>query len=103
MNKEQLSEFKSVKQRLSTLHLVIKKDFKNDQLPSRADTEQFIAISAEMNSLCQEKWRTTMDDYIDLLTRFQNSVKGKDLQAAQDGFHSLLDRKATCHKKYRQK
>jgi len=103
MDKKQQDEFKSVKQRLSKIQLVIKKELKEDRLPAAADTEQFMSISDEMNNLCHEKWRKTMDDYMVLLGQFQTAIRGGDLQRAQDGFHRLLDGKASCHKKYRQK
>lgn len=103
MNKKQLNEFKSVKQRLSKIQLVIKKDLKDGQLPRVEDADQFTEISDEMENLCLYEWRATMDDYMVRLEQFQTAMKGRDLQAIKDTFQSLLDCKASCHKKFRQK
>ena len=103
INKEQQDEFKSVKQRLSTIQLAIKKDLKDGQLPQVEDIDQFTATSDEMNRLCQDEWRMAMDYYMDRLGLFQTAVKGRDLQAIEDAFQGLLDCKVSCHKEYRQK
>lgn len=103
MNKKQQNEFKSVKQRLSKIQLVIKKDLKDDKLPGLEDAEQFIEISAEMDRLCQNEWRMTMDDYMLRLEHFQTAMKGRDLQTIKEAFQGLLDGKVSCHKKFRQK
>ncbi len=103
INKKQQDEFKSVKQRLSTIQLAIKKDLKDGQIPQMEDVDQFTAISDEMDRLCQNEWRTAMDDYMDRLGQFQTVMKGRDLQAIEDAFQGLLGCKVSCHKKFRQK
>jgi len=103
MNKKQQDEFKSVKQRLSTIQLTIKKDLKGGRLPQVKDAEQFTSISDEMDRLCQNEWRPAMDDYMDQLGQFKTAVKSGDLQAIENAFQKLLDDKASCHKKFRQK
>lgn len=103
INKEQQDEFKSVKQRLSTIQLAIKKDLKAGQLPQLEDVEQFIATSDKMDRLGQNEWRTSMDDYMDRVRQFQTAMKGRDLQAIEDAFQGLLDCKVSCHKEFRQK
>lgn len=103
INKEQQDEFKSVKQRLSTIQLAIKKDLKAGQLPQVEDVEQFIATSDKMDRLGQNEWRTSMDDYMDRVRQFQTAMKGRDLQAIEDAFQGLLDCKVSCHKEFRQK
>jgi len=103
MNNKQQNEFKTVKQHLSTIQLVIKKDLKDGQLPRVEDADQFTEISDEMDRLCQNEWRTAMDDYMVRLEQFQTAMKGRDLQAIKDAFQRLLDCKASCHKKFRQK
>jgi XXXCH domain-containing protein len=103
MNQQQQNAFKSVKQRLSAIQLVIKKDLKDGQLPRVEDADQFSEISDEMDHLCQKEWRAAMDDYKARLGQFQTAMEGKDLQAIKDAFQRLLDCKASCHKKFRQK
>ena len=103
IDKKQQDKFKSVKQRLSTIQLAIKKDLKNSQLPQVDDVEQFTATSDEMDSLCPNELRTPMDDYMDRLGQFQTVMKGRDLQAIEDAFQGLLDCKVSCHKEFRQK
>lgn len=103
INKKQQDEFKSVKQRLSTIQLAIKKDLKDGQLPQAEDVDQFTATSDEMSRLCQNEWRAPMDDYMDRLGQFQIVMKDRDLQAIKDAFQELLDCKVSCHKKFRQK
>ena len=102
-NKKQQDEFKSVKQRLSKIQLAIKKDLKNGQLPQAGDVDQFTATSDEMDRLCQNEWRTPMDDYMNRLGQFQTVMKGRDLQAIEEAFQGLLDCKVSCHKEFRQK
>lgn len=103
INKKQQDEFKSVKQRLSTIQLAIKKDLKDGQLPQVEDVDRFTATSDEMDRLCQNEWRAAMDDYMDRLGQFQIVMKGRDLQAIKDAFQELLDCKVSCHKQFRQK
>ena len=103
MNKKQQNEFKSVKRRLSRIQLFIKNDLKDGQLLRVEDTDQFTEISDEMDRLCQNEWRTAMDDYRVRLKQFQAAMNGIDLQAIKDTFKNLLDCKASCHKKFRQK
>ena len=103
MNKKQQSEFKAIKQRLSTIQLVIKKDIKEGRIPRSEDVDQFIAISGEMNSDCQGEWREAMDDYLEHLAQFRTAVTDRDLQIIETCFKNLLDRKASCHKLFRQK
>ncbi|MBW1635092.1 MAG: GAK system XXXCH domain-containing protein [Deltaproteobacteria bacterium] len=103
MNKKQQSEFKAIKQRLSTIQLVIKKDIKEGRIPSSEDTDQFIAISGEMDSSCQDEWREAMDDYLEHLAQFRTAVADSDLQAVETCFKDLLDCKASGHKLFRKK
>jgi XXXCH domain-containing protein len=102
-NKQQQDEFKSVKQRLSAIQLIIKKDLKEGRLPRVDDLDQFIATSREMDRLCQYEWRAAMDNYIDRLEQFETAMKNGELQAIEDAFHELLDRKNVCHKDFRQR
>jgi cytochrome c556 len=67
------------------------------------DANQFIEISDEMDRLCQNEWRTAMDDYRIRPEQFQAAMKGRDLQAIKDAFQKFPDCKASCHKKFRQK
>ena len=103
MNKKQQNEFKSVKQRLSKIQLIIKKDLKDGKLPRVEDADQFAEISEEMERLCQNEWRMTMDDYMLRLEQFQTAMKGRELQAIKEAFQGLLDCKVSCHKNFRQK
>ena len=100
-NKQQQDGFKSVKQRLSAAQLVIKKDLKDGRPPRMGDADQFIAISREMDRLCQHEWRAAMDRYIDQLEQFETALKSGDLQAIEDAFHELIESKNACHKEFR--
>ena len=102
-NKQQQGEFKSVKQRLSAIQLVIKKDLKDGWLPRVDDVDHFIATSREMDRLCLNEWRVAMDKYINRLEQFETAMKNGELQAIEDTFHELLDCKNTCHKGFRQR
>ena len=102
-NKHQQDDFKSVKQRLSAIQLVIKKDLKDGLLPRVDDADHFIAASREMDRLCQNEWRAAMDSYIDRLEQFETVMKNGELQAIEDAFHDLLDCKNACHKDFRQR
>ena len=102
-NKQQQDEFKSVKQRLSAIQLVIKKDLKEGRLPRVDDLDHFIATSREMDRLCHDEWRVAMDNYIDRLEQFETAMKNGELQAIEDAFHELLDCKNVCHKEFRQR
>jgi XXXCH domain-containing protein len=102
-NKKQQDEFKSVKQRLSAIQLVIKKDLKEGRLPMVDDLDHFIATSREMDRLCQSEWRLAMDNYIDRLEQFETAMKKGELPAIEDAFHELLDCKNVCHKEFRQR
>ena len=103
MNKQQQDEFKSVKQRLSAIQLVIKKDLKDGRLPRVDDVDHFIATSREMDCLCLNEWRVAMDKYIDQLKQFETAMKNGEQQAIEDAFHELLERKNACHKGFRQR
>ena len=103
MNKQQQDEFKSVKQRLSAIQLVIKKDLKENRLPRVDDLDHFIATSREMDRLCQDEWRIAMDKYIDRLEQFETAIKKGELQTIESAFHELLDCKNVCHKEFRQR
>ena len=70
MNHKRHNGLKPVKQRLSQIHLVIKKDLK----PLKPDVDLFAAISAEMVHLCQNEWRTAMDEYMDWLEKFEGAM-----------------------------
>ena len=70
MNHKRHNGLKPVKQRLSQIHLVIKKDLK----PLKPDVDLFAAISAEMVHLCQNEWRTAMDEYMDWLEKFESAM-----------------------------
>ena len=100
---KQHEAFKSAKQRLSAIPIVIKKDTKNGQIPRLEDVNRFVAESNEMNRLCQTEWRTAMDEYMVRLGNFQAAIKQKERQAIKAAFQRLLDCKVHCHKKFRQK
>ena len=100
-DKGRQDEFTSVKQRLSAIQLVIKKDLKNGRLPRMDDADQFIATSREMDRLCQHDWRAAMDRYIDQLEQFETAMKSGDQQAIEDAFHELIENKNACHKEFR--
>ena len=100
---QQQDEFKSVKQRLSAIQLVIKKDFKDGRLPQMDDVHRFIETSREMDRLCRSQWRASMDSYIDRLESFEKAMDSGELQTIEDAFHELIDRKETCHKEFRQR
>jgi XXXCH domain-containing protein len=102
-NKHQQDEFKLVKQRLSAIQLIIKKDLKEGRLPRADDLDHFIATSREMDRLCQYEWRVAMDNYNDRLEQFETAMKNGELQAIKDAFHELLDCKNVCHKGFRQR
>ena len=102
-NKGQQDEFRSVKQRLSAIQLVIKKDISDGRLPRVDDVDNFIATSREMDRLCQNEWRVAMDKFIDRLEQFGNAMKNGELQAIEDAFYELLDCKNACHKEFRQR
>ncbi len=99
--KQQQDEFKSVKQRLSMIQLVIKKDLKEGRFPKVDDLNLFIETSREMNRLCQNEWRVAMDHYIDRLHQLETAMKNHNLQAIENAFHGLLDSKKACHKEFR--
>ncbi len=99
----QQDEFKSVKQRLSAIQLAIKKELKNGRLPRTDDVKRFIATSAEMDQLCEVSWRAAMDSYIDRLKQLETAINSGELQAIDDAFHELIDRKEACHKQFRQR
>lgn len=100
--KQQQDEFKSVKQRLSAIQLVIKKDLKDGRFPRVDDLNHFIATSREMDRLCQNEWRVEMDNYMDRLDQLETAMKNNELQAIENAFHELLDCKISCHKEFRQ-
>jgi XXXCH domain-containing protein len=102
-NKQQQEKFKSVKQRLSAIQLVIKKDLKEGRLPVVEDLDHFVETSRQMDRLCQEEWRIAMDKYIDWLEQFETAIKKGELQAIESTFHELLDCKNICHKEFRQR
>ena len=102
-NKQQQDEFKSVKQRLSAIQLVIKKDLKDGRLPRVDNADHFIATSGEFGRLCQNEWRVAMDNYIDRLEQFETAMKNGKLQEIEGAFHGLLDCKNACHKEFRQR
>ena len=47
------------------------------------DLDHFIAISREMDRLCQYEWRVAMDNYIDRLEQFETAVKNGELAGYQ--------------------
>ena len=100
-NKQQQDEFKSVKQRLSTIQLTIKKDLKDGCLPRVDDADQFVAISGEFSRLCQNELREAMDKYIDRLEQFETAMKNGEKSEIEDAFQGLLDCKSACHKEFR--
>ena len=100
--KQQQDEFKSVKQRLSAIQLVIKKDLKDGRLPRVDDLNHFIVTSREMDRLCQNEWRVEMDNYMDRLDQLETAMKNDELQAIENAFHRFLDCKKACHKEFRQ-
>lgn len=102
-NKQQQEEFKSVKQRLSAIQLIIKKDLKQSRLPREDDLDHFIETSREMDRLCQDEWRVAMDNYVDRLEQFETTIKKGELQTIENAFHELLDCKNVCHKEFRQR
>lgn len=103
MSKQQQDEYKLVKQRLSTIHKVIKLDLKDDKLPQPDVTARFIATSEEVERLAHHTWKTAMDDYMERLAQFQTAMKGKDILTIKNAFQGLLDCKISCHKAFRQK
>ena len=102
-DKQQNDEFKSVKQRLSAIQLVIKKDLKDGRLPRVDDVDHFIATSKEMDHLCRNEWRVAMDDYMDRLVQFETAIKSGELHVIEDAFLKLLDSKKACHTRFRQR
>ena len=102
-DKKRQDEFTSVKQRLSAIQLVIKKDLKDGRLPRMDDADQFIAASREMDRLCQNEWRAAMDRYIGQLEQFETAMKNGELQAVENAFHELIESKNTCHIEFRQR
>ena len=103
MDKYQLDEFKSVKQSLSAIQLVIKKELKDGRLPRVDDVNRFIATSREMDRLCQNEWRLAMNDYMDQLLQFETAIKNGELHVIEGAFHKLLDSKKACHTRFRQR
>ncbi len=103
MNEQQKADFKTSKQRLSKAQLAIKKDLKEGRLPQPADADRFIAMSREMDRLCQAEWRAAMDIYMEHIKTFQHALEGGQLQAVEAAFHGLLDSKVDCHKAFRRK
>jgi XXXCH domain-containing protein len=103
MDKHQLDEFKSVKQSLSAIQLIIKKGLKDGRLPRMEDVDRFIATSREMERLCKIEWRVAMDDYMDRLVQFEIAIKNGELHVIEDAFHKLLDSKKACHTRFRQR
>lgn len=103
MNQQQQDEFKSVKQRLSAIQLVIKKDLKGGRFPRVDDVDHFIATYREMDRLCLNEWRVAIDKYIDRIKPFEIAMKNGELQAIDDAFHELLECKNACHKGFRQR
>ena len=103
MDEQRKKQFKDVKQRLSKIQLVIKKDLTDVRIPQAADADDFIAISREMDLLCLDEWRMEMDSYVKRIEQFQVALQKVDLQAIDDAFHELLDCKVSCHKQFRQK
>ena len=102
-NKQQQEKFKSVKQRLSAIQLVIKKDLKEGRLPVVDDLDHFIETSRQMDRLCQDEWRVAMNNYINRLEQFETAIKKGELQASESAFHELVDCKNVCHKEFRQR
>lgn len=92
-----------VKQRLSSIHKVIKLALKDDRLPQTDDTARFIATSEEVKRLSRHTWQTAMDDYMERLAQFQTAMKGKNLSTIKAAFQGLLNCKISCHKAFRQK
>jgi XXXCH domain-containing protein len=103
LSEGQKHEFKQVKRRLSAIQKMIKMDLKEDQLPQKKDVSDFVATSGEMNALCPKEWRASMDDYMNRLQKFQDTLIGGDPKAVNDAFRSVLDGKVSCHKEFRQK
>lgn len=101
MNEEQKNQYKAVKQNLSSIQLKIKNDLKAGNFPRLEDTDQFIAITEEMNSLSAIEWSEAMDKFMKLVEEFKETVKSQNQQLLQDTFQKLLDSKASCHKKFR--
>ena len=101
--KPQQDEFKLIKQRLSAIQLVIKKDLKEGRHPPKDDADRFIEISSEMDRLCENEWRVAMNRYIDRLEEFKIAMKSGDLQVIENTFHELIECKNACHQEFRQR
>ena len=76
MDTKQQNDFKSVKGRLSKIQLDIKKDLEKGLIPNKEDAGLFTRLSEEMERLCQDEWRLTMEDYVALLGQFQAAMEG---------------------------
>ncbi len=101
MNEEQRKQYKAVKQNLSSIQLVIKKDLKEGKVPRQEDINQFVTISEEMQSLGAPEWRESMTSYMNIIEEFKRAAMSEDLQLLTEVFQKLMDSKAACHKLFR--
>ncbi|PIE64101.1 MAG: hypothetical protein CSA26_09895 [Desulfobacterales bacterium] len=101
MNDEQGKQYRAVKQNLSSIQLVIKKDLKEGRVPRQEDIYQFIAISEEMDSLSAPEWGESMAEYMVVLEAFKKAVTYRDSDLLMEKFQKLMDSKVACHKKFR--
>ena len=103
MDEQRQKQFADVKQRLSKVQLILKKDLKKGRIPAAEDADDFIAVSREMDRLCLDEWRAEMDSYMNRVEQLKEAMQKGDLQAVDDAFHGLLDGKVSCHKQFRKK
>jgi len=75
MDEQRKKQFKDVKQRLSKIQLVRKKDLADGRPPQAADADHFVAVSREMDRLCLDAWRTEMDRYMNRVEQFQEALQ----------------------------
>lgn len=102
-DEQRKKQFTDVKQRLSKIQLVIKKDLKEGRVPQAADADLFTAISREMDRLGLDAWRREMDSYMKRVEDFQQAMQKGELQEIDEAFHGLVDCKESCHKAFRKK
>ena len=102
-NEKRKDAFSSLKQRLSAIQLVLKKDFAEGRVPQTEDADKFIAISEEMHRSCQADWRAAMDRYMGWLAQFKTAMRKGERTVIEDAFHELIECKNACHKSFRKR
>ncbi len=101
MNAEQRKKYKAVKQKLSSVQLVIKKDLKDGKMPRQKDINQFVAMSEEMDSLNSPEWQESGAEYMKIIEEFKKAAMSENPQLLMDIFQKLMDSKAACHSLFR--